>query len=116
MVALNALPPLPATNLRPNPRVRGGNNNAHGAAHSQSNATQARQGRQPPPRSYTPRPGATFTLSAKMNQLQTDIVNNPEAVDYDTMTVCALHRAPSGMVNCNICSTTHAFYLMSNTT
>ena len=45
-----------------------------------------------------------------MNQLQTDMTNNPEAVDYDTMIICVLHQAPSGMVNCNVCNTTHAFY------
>ena len=41
---------------------------------------------------------------------RSDMTNNPEAVDYDTMTICALHQAPSGMVNCNICNTTHVFY------
>ncbi len=45
-----------------------------------------------------------------MNQIQTDALNNPEAVDYNTMTICALHQAPSGIVNCNVCNTTHAFY------
>ena len=110
MVALNALPPSLQPILDPILESGGGNNNARGAVRSQSCATQGRQGRKPPPRSYTPRPGAAFTPSTKMNQLQTDIVNNPEAVDYNTMIVCALHRAPSAMVNCNVCSTTHAFY------
>ena len=45
-----------------------------------------------------------------MNQLQTDMANNSEAVDYDTTIICALRQAPSGMVNCNICNTTHTFY------
>ena len=102
-------PTLPATNPRPSPRVKGGNNNARGTVRGQSNATQGRQGRQLPYRSNTPRPGAQFT-SAKLNQITTDMVNNPAAVSYDEMTVCALHQAPSGIVNCNVCNTTHAFY------
>ena len=109
MAALNTLPPLPATNPRPSPRVKGGNTNVHGTVRGQSNATQGRQGRHLPSRSNTPRPGTQFT-SNKMNQIRTDMSNNPEAVDYDTMTVCVLHQAPSGIVNCNICNTTHAFY------
>ena len=102
-------PTLPATNPRPSPRVKGGNNNARGTVRGQSNATQGRQGRQLPSRSNTPRPGTQFT-SAKLNQITTDMVNNPAAVSYDEMTVCALHQAPSGIVNCNVCNTTHAFY------
>ena len=92
-------PTLPATNPRPNPRVRGGNHNVRGATRSQLNATQGRQGRQLPSRSNTPRPGTQFT-SAKLNQITTDIVNNPEAVDYDTMTCLC---APSSSIwNCQL--------------
>jgi hypothetical protein len=42
-------PTLPATNPRPVPRVKGGNANTGGTTHSQSLATQGRQGHQLPP-------------------------------------------------------------------
>jgi hypothetical protein len=102
---------LPATNHRPNPRVRGGNDNARGTARGQSLATQGRQGRQLPPRSYTPRPG-NATAHTRLTQMQVEApcTYDTMVVDYEERIICALNQAPTGAVKCNVCATTHTFY------